>query len=45
MSLLKEMKSDTRSKNPKAEYRLHCYGLADKRQDHGFGAIISGNPA
>lgn len=44
-TLAKEMKTDTRSKNPTAEVRLHCYGLADKRQEHGFGAIVSGNPA
>ena len=43
-SLLKEMKTDTRSKNPTGEYRTHTYGLADKRQEHGFGAIVSGNP-
>ncbi|MDV2458041.1 hypothetical protein CMU99_06820 [Elizabethkingia anophelis] len=43
-TLLKPMITDTRSKNPTAELRLHCYGLADKKQDHGFGAIVSGNP-
>jgi hypothetical protein len=43
LSLIKEMKSDTRSADPTAEYRTHTYGLADKRQEHGFGAIISGN--
>lgn len=42
-TLAKEMKSDTRGKNPTAEVRLHCYGLADKRQEHGFGAVVSGN--
>ncbi len=44
MSLLKDMRSDTRSKNPTSEYRTHSYGLCDKIQEHGFGAIISGNP-
>ena len=44
MSILSDMKTDTRSKNPKSEYRTHSYGLCDKRQEHGFGAIISGNP-
>lgn len=43
-TLLKPMITDTRSKNPTAECRLHCYGLTDKKQDHGFGAVISGNP-
>uniref|UniRef100_UPI003891DEEA hypothetical protein n=1 Tax=Elizabethkingia miricola TaxID=172045 RepID=UPI003891DEEA len=43
-TLLKPMITDTRSKNPTAECRLHCYGLADRKQDHGFGAVVSGNP-
>ncbi len=42
-TLLKPMAQDTRSKNPTSELRLHCYGLCDKRQEHGFGAIISAN--
>jgi len=43
-TLAKEMKTDTRGADPTAEVRLHCYGLADKRQEHGFGAIVSDNP-
>lgn len=39
--LAKPMAQDTRSKRPKAEVRLHTYGLCDKVQEHGFGAIIS----
>ncbi|AKK73782.1 hypothetical protein OK18_15260 [Chryseobacterium gallinarum] len=42
-TLLKPMAQDTRSKDPTSELRLHCYGLCDKKQDHGFGAIISDN--
>lgn len=41
--LFKDMKTDTRGKDPVSEVRLHTYGLCDKRQDIGFGAIISGN--
>ena len=37
------MKNDTRSKDPESEIRLHTYGLCDKRQEIGFGAIISAN--
>ncbi len=43
--LFKDMKTDTRSKDPISEVRLHTYGLCDKKQEIGFGAIISGNPA
>lgn len=39
------MKNDVISADPKAMMRLHTYGLCDRVQDHGFGAIISGNPA
>lgn len=45
ISLIKELKNDTRSADPTAEYRTHSYGLCDKRQEIGFGAIVSGNPA
>ncbi|CAA0158623.1 hypothetical protein [Tenacibaculum maritimum] len=38
-----DRKTDTRSKDPKNEMRLHSYGLCDKKQKHGFGAIVSGN--
>jgi hypothetical protein len=41
--LKKDRKTDTRSKDPKDEIRLHSYGLCDKKQAHGFGAIVSGN--
>lgn len=41
--LAKPMRQDTRSKRPKAEVRLHTWGLCDKRQEHGFGAIVSDN--
>lgn len=41
--LAKPMRQDTRGKDPKAELRLHTYGLCDKIQDHGFGAIVSAN--
>nr|BFF39067.1 hypothetical protein BACY1_08720 [Tenacibaculum mesophilum] len=40
-----ERKTDTRSKDPKNEMRLHSYGLCDKKQEHGFAAIISDNAA
>lgn len=43
--LKKERKTDTRSKDPKNEIRLHSYGLCDKKQEHGFGAIVSANKA
>ena len=41
--LAKPFKTDTRSKDPKSEMRLHSYGLCDKKQEHGFGALVSGN--
>ncbi|NAV17193.1 hypothetical protein EJN86_10290 [Riemerella anatipestifer] len=44
MVLVKSMKQDTRGKNPTSELRLHTYGLCDKVQEHGFGAIVSGIP-
>ncbi|CAA0222630.1 hypothetical protein [Tenacibaculum maritimum] len=40
-----DRKTDTRSKDPKNEIRLHSYGLCDKKQEHGFGAIYSGYQA
>ena len=42
-ALAKPMRQDTRGKDPKSELRLHTYGLCDKIQDHGFGAIVSAN--
>ncbi|CAA0144746.1 conserved hypothetical protein [Tenacibaculum maritimum] len=41
--LKKERKTDTRSADPTSEMRLHSYGLCEKKQDHGFGAIVSDN--
>lgn len=41
--LFKERKNDTRSKDPQSEVRLHTYGLTEKKQEHGFGAIVSDN--
>lgn len=32
---------DTTSANPQDIFRTHTYGLCDKRQKHGFGAIVS----
>ena len=43
--LFKDMKTDTRGKDPVSELRTHTYGLCDKKQEIGFGAIISGNEA
>lgn len=40
--LYKPMSLDTRNKDPQSEVRLHTYGLCDKKQEHGFGALISG---
>lgn len=40
--LHKPMEQDTRSADPKSETRLHSYGLCDKKQEYGFGAIVSG---
>lgn len=42
-ALIKPMRQDTRGKDPTAEFRLHTYGLCDKIQEHGFGAIVSAN--
>lgn len=41
--LAKPRKTDTRSKDPKSEIRLHSYGLCDKKLENGFGAIVSAN--
>jgi hypothetical protein len=40
--LYKELVNDTRSADPQSELRLHCYGLTDKKQEEGVGAIVSG---
>lgn len=42
MSLLKPMEQSTREVDPQTEFRLHAYGLTDKKQEYGFGAIVSG---
>ncbi len=36
---------DTRNAEPESEYRTQTYGLCDKTQEYGFGAIVSGNAA
>jgi hypothetical protein len=41
-TLLKPMSQSTREADPQTEFRLHCYGLTDKKQEYGFGALISG---
>ncbi|MDI5894392.1 hypothetical protein [Flavobacterium algoritolerans] len=41
-TLLKPMAQATREADPQTEFRLHAYGLTDKKQDYGFGAMISG---
>lgn len=45
ITLTKPMTQDTRSSDPTSELRLHCYGLCDKKQEHGFGAVVSDNVA
>ncbi len=41
-TLLKPMSQSTREANPQTEFRLHAYGLTDKKQEYGFGALVSG---
>lgn len=41
--LYKPEDQDTRSADPTSEIRLQVYGLADKTQKYGFGAIVSDN--
>lgn len=41
--LKKNRKEDTRSADPTSEIRLHSYGLCAKKQDYGFGALVSDN--
>lgn len=43
MILYDPLIQDTKSADPKSELRLHGYGLCDKVQEYGFGAIVSGN--
>lgn len=35
--------TDTRSADPKSEFRLQTHGLIDRIVDYGFGSIVSGN--
>lgn len=39
--LYKEETSDTKSADPKSEFRTQTYGLVDRIVDYGFGAIVS----
>lgn len=41
--LYKPETTDTRSADPTSEFRLQSYGLTNKTQEYGFGAIVSGN--
>ncbi|WP_348814072.1 hypothetical protein [Flavobacterium maritimum] len=41
-TLLKPMSQSTREADPQTEFRLHAYGLTDKKQEYGFGALVSG---
>lgn len=41
--LYKPENQDTKSADPTSEFRIQAYGLCDKVQEHGFGAIASGN--
>jgi len=43
MILYDPLIQDTKSPDPKSEIRLHGYGLCDKVQEYGFGAIVSDN--
>ncbi|MEI7487055.1 MAG: hypothetical protein WCJ72_06525 [Chryseobacterium sp.] len=43
MILFNDMRTDVISKDPESKVRLHTYGLCDKKQEHGFGAVISAN--
>ncbi|WP_187477842.1 hypothetical protein [Amniculibacterium sp. G2-70] len=43
MILFNDMRTDVISKDPESKVRLHTYGLCDKKQEHGFGAVISDN--
>lgn len=41
--LYKPEHQDTRNADPESEFRIQSYGLTDKVQDYGFGALVSGN--
>ncbi len=40
--LYKPETTDTKSADPTSEFRLQAYGLANKTQEYGFGALVSG---
>ncbi|MBN1987821.1 MAG: hypothetical protein JW783_00305 [Bacteroidales bacterium] len=40
--LYKPETTDTKSADPTSEFRTQTYGLVDRVQDYGFGAIVSG---
>lgn len=41
--LYKPEHTDTTNADPESEFRLQAYGLTDKTQEYGFGAIVSEN--
>lgn len=41
--LYKPETTDTKNADPTSEFRQQSYGLCDKVQEYGFGAIVSGN--
>lgn len=41
--LYKPETEDTTSADPESEFRTQTYALCEKTQEHGFGAIVSGN--
>lgn len=41
--LFKPETQDTSSADPESEFRTQTYALCEKTQNHGFGAIVSGN--
>ncbi len=43
--LYKPETTDTTSADPESEFRTQTYALCEKIQEHGFGAIVSGNVA
>lgn len=43
--LYKPETTDTTSADPTSEFRTQTYALCEKTQEHGFGAIVSGNGA
>jgi hypothetical protein len=43
LNLYKPETIDTKSADPTSEYRQQVYGLCDKTQEYGFGALVNGN--